>query len=91
MAHATEYAEHRNRLRRPSFDWCKEPTEAFLALTSSSASTKPLLRIRTPAKKTFGEAFGAATGVSDPRLEGRLCRRDGFFWAGFRATGVEGC
>ena len=27
---------------------------------------KPLLRIRSPAKKTFGEAFGAATGVSDP-------------------------
>ena len=38
---------------------------------------KPLLRIRSPAKKTFGEtfgkafgkAFGAATGVSDPRLQ----------------------
>ena len=29
----------------------------------------PLLRIRSPAKKTFGEAFGAATGVSDPRLQ----------------------
>jgi hypothetical protein len=27
---------------------------------------KPLLRIRPHAKKTFGEAFGAATGVSDP-------------------------
>ena len=27
---------------------------------------KPLLRIRSHAKKTFGEAFGAATGVSDP-------------------------
>jgi len=45
MAYATEYAEHRNRLRRPSFDWCKEPTEAFLALTYSSASTKPVIRI----------------------------------------------
>jgi hypothetical protein len=28
----------------------------------------PLLRIRPHTKKTFGEAFGAATGVSDPRL-----------------------
>ncbi len=27
---------------------------------------KPLLRLRPPAKKTFGEAFGAATGFSDP-------------------------
>ena len=32
-------------------------------------AAKPLLRIRPPAKKTFGEAFGAATGVSDPRLQ----------------------
>ena len=31
--------------------------------------TKPLLRSRSTAKKTFGEAFGAATGVSDPRLQ----------------------
>jgi hypothetical protein len=30
---------------------------------------KPLLRIRSHAKKTFGETFGAATGVSDPRLQ----------------------
>jgi hypothetical protein len=29
----------------------------------------PLLRIRPHAKKTFGETFGAATGVSDPRLQ----------------------
>ena len=29
----------------------------------------PLLRSRPLAKKTFGEAFGAATGVSDPRLQ----------------------
>jgi hypothetical protein len=26
----------------------------------------PLLRSRPHAKKTFGKAFGAATGVSDP-------------------------
>ena len=32
MAHATEYAEHRNRLRGPAFAWLKEPQEAFLAL-----------------------------------------------------------
>ena len=36
------------------------------ALTSSSASTKPRPRIRSPAKKTFGAATGAATGFSDP-------------------------
>jgi hypothetical protein len=30
---------------------------------------KPFLRIRAAAKKTFGEALGAATGVSDPRLQ----------------------
>ena len=29
-------------------------------------AANPLLRIRSHAKKTFGEAFGAATGVSDP-------------------------
>jgi hypothetical protein len=29
----------------------------------------PLLRSRPLAKNTFGEAFGAATGVSDPRLQ----------------------
>ena len=29
----------------------------------------PLLRSRSPTKKSFGEAFGAATGVSDPRLQ----------------------
>ena len=37
---------------------------------------KPLLRIRPPAKKTFGEAFGAATGVSDPRLQKIRIRND---------------
>jgi hypothetical protein len=30
---------------------------------------KPFLRIRPHDKKTFGEGFGAATGVSDPRLQ----------------------
>jgi hypothetical protein len=30
---------------------------------------KPFRRIRPHVKKTFGEAFGAATGVSDPRLQ----------------------
>jgi hypothetical protein len=29
----------------------------------------PFLCIRFHTKKTFGEAFGAATGVSDPRLQ----------------------
>lgn len=31
MASATEYAEHKNRQKWPSFDWLKEPREAFLA------------------------------------------------------------
>ena len=34
-----------------------------------NTAPNPLLRIRPHAKKTFGEAFGAATGVSDPRLQ----------------------
>jgi hypothetical protein len=29
-------------------------------------AANPLIRIRFPAKKTFGETFGAATGVSAP-------------------------
>jgi hypothetical protein len=32
MASATEHAEHRNRQKQPSFDWLKEPTEAYLAI-----------------------------------------------------------
>ena len=31
MAHAVEYAENKNRQRWPSFDWIKEPQEAYLA------------------------------------------------------------
>ena len=31
MPLATEFAEARNRQTWPSFDWLKEPTEAFLA------------------------------------------------------------
>ena len=31
MPLATELAEARNRQRWPSFDWLKDPTEAFLA------------------------------------------------------------
>ena len=37
---------------------------------------KPLLRIRSHAKKTFGETFGAATGVSDPRLQKNRIRNN---------------
>ena len=37
----------------------------------------PLLRIRPHAKKAFGEAFGAATGVSDPRLQKIRIRNNG--------------
>ena len=36
----------------------------------------PLLRIRSTAQKSFGEAFGAATGVSDPRLQKIRIRND---------------
>jgi hypothetical protein len=31
MAHAVEYAEHKNRVKWPRFDWLLEPQEAFLA------------------------------------------------------------
>ena len=48
---------------------------------------KPLLRIRSPAKKTFGETFGAATGVSDPRLQKLRIRNNG---AGGKAATVAG-
>jgi hypothetical protein len=65
------------------------------ATSLKTMAAKPLIRSRSPAKKTFGEAFGeafgAATGVGAPSYrDGRLCRRDGFFWAGVRVTGVEG-
>ena len=47
----------------------------------------PLLRIRSNAKKTFGEVFGAATGVSDPRLQKTQTRNHGgFFLLGEKAT-----
>jgi hypothetical protein len=39
------------------------------ATSLKTMAPNPLLRIRPHAKKTFGEAFGAATGVSDPRLQ----------------------
>ena len=32
MASATEFAETLNRQRWPSFDWIKEPQEAYLAI-----------------------------------------------------------
>ncbi len=47
----------------------------------------PLLRIRFHAKKTFGEAFGAATGVSDRRLQKTQTRNDD---AGGKAATVAG-
>jgi hypothetical protein len=34
-----------------------------------NTDTKPLLHIRSTAQNSFGETFGAATGVSDPRLQ----------------------
>jgi hypothetical protein len=65
-------------------------TIGLRATSLKTMAAKPLIRSRSPAKNSFGETFGAATGVSDPRLQGRLCRLDGFFWAGFWETGVEG-
>jgi hypothetical protein len=47
----------------------------------------PLLRSRPHTKKSFGEAFGAATGVSDPRLQKIRIRNNG---AGGRAAPVAG-
>jgi hypothetical protein len=32
MASATEYAEHKNRVKWPRFDWLLEPQEAYLAI-----------------------------------------------------------
>ncbi len=32
MSEAVEYAETLNRQRWPSFDWIREPTEAYLAI-----------------------------------------------------------
>ena len=48
---------------------------------------KPMIRIRPHAKKTFGEAFGAATGVSDPRLQKIRIPNNG---AGGKAAAVAG-
>ena len=48
---------------------------------------KPLLRSRSHAKNTFGESFGAATGVSDPRLQKIRIRNNG---AGGKAATVAG-
>ena len=48
---------------------------------------KPLLRSRSHAKNTFGETFGAATGVSDPRLQKLRIRNNG---AGGKAATVAG-
>jgi hypothetical protein len=47
----------------------------------------PFLCIRFHTKKTFGEAFGAATGVSDPRLQKIPIRNNG---AGGKAAAVAG-
>ena len=53
------------------FDWIFDWTAV-----RKTMAAKPLLRIRPPGKKTFGEAFGAATGVSDPRLQKNRIRND---------------
>jgi hypothetical protein len=37
--------------------------------TPQNRDPNPLLRNRSTAQKSFGETFGAATGVSDPRLQ----------------------
>ena len=54
------------------------------ATSLKTMATKQLIRSRFPAKKTFGETFGAATGVGAPSYrDGRLCRLDGIFGPGF--------
>ena len=57
------------------------------ATSFKTMAPKPLLRIRPHAKKTFGETFGAATGVSDPRLQKIRIRNNG---AGGQAATVAG-
>jgi hypothetical protein len=56
-----------------------------------NTAPNPLLRIRSHAKKTFGETFGetfgAATGVSDPRLQKNRIRNND---AGGKAATVAG-
>ncbi len=47
------------------------PIPRHFATWRKTTNTKQLLRIRSLAQKSFGEAFGAATGVSDPRLQSR--------------------
>ena len=51
---------------------------------------KPLFRIRSPGKKTFGEVFGAATGVSDPRLQKTRIRNNGAGGDAATVAGVAG-
>ena len=52
-----------------------------------NTDTKPLLRIRSTTQKSFGDAFGAATGVSDPRLQKIQLRNNN---AGGKAAAVAG-
>jgi hypothetical protein len=47
------------------------PIPRHFATWRKTTNTKQLLRIRSLAKKSFGETFGAATGVSDPQLQKR--------------------
>jgi hypothetical protein len=46
-------------------------------------AAKPLIRSRFPAKKTFGETFGAATGVSAPSDSGGFADGMDFSGPGF--------
>jgi hypothetical protein len=52
--------------------WILPPTphtgHHFVAPTSEIFMLRPRIHER-PDKKSFGETFGAATGVSDPRLQ----------------------
>jgi hypothetical protein len=45
--------------------------ERLLTANRENQTATPLIRTRAPAppQKSFGETFGAATGVSDPRLQ----------------------
>ncbi len=88
---ATEDPDTKQRRRRQSrhcsrVRWPRSPHLA-LGHIPQDTDTKPLLRIRPHAKQTFGETFGAATGVSDPRLQKTPIRNNG---AGGKAATVAG-
>ena len=75
---------HCSRVRWPRFPHLAlrpHPSNAVHERTFSNPVPSPVL------KKSFGETFGAATGVSEPRLQKILIRNNG---AGGQAANVAG-